>query len=105
MLDPKSDRLEPRTHGASASRAANAAAQGILVDREIKALIASGALRAERGIEADQIQPASIDLRLAFRGAVGRLAPPQRKAASSSMQPITRHASKCSCAIRRAARA
>ena len=37
---------------------------GILPDREIAGLFASGALAAERAPDADQIQPASLDLRL-----------------------------------------
>jgi dCTP deaminase len=43
---------------------------GILPDREIAGLVASGALRPARSLDADQIQPASLDLRLgrtAFR--------------------------------------
>ncbi|WP_028032331.1 2'-deoxycytidine 5'-triphosphate deaminase [Chelativorans sp. J32] len=37
---------------------------GILPDREIAALFESGALAAPRGLDKDQIQPASLDLRL-----------------------------------------
>jgi len=37
---------------------------GILPDREIKGLFDSGALAAPRPLDADQIQPASLDLRL-----------------------------------------
>jgi dCTP deaminase len=37
---------------------------GILPDREIAALFASGGLSAPRPLDADQIQPASLDLRL-----------------------------------------
>jgi dCTP deaminase len=37
---------------------------GILPDREIAALFASGALTSGRALDADQIQPASLDLRL-----------------------------------------
>ncbi len=37
---------------------------GILPDRDIAALFASGALAASRPLDADQVQPASLDLRL-----------------------------------------
>lgn len=37
---------------------------GILSDRDIEGLLASGAVAAEGGVAADQIQPASLDLRL-----------------------------------------
>lgn len=37
---------------------------GILPDREIAALFASGAVTSARNLDADQIQPASLDLRL-----------------------------------------
>jgi dCTP deaminase len=37
---------------------------GILPDREIAALFQSGALKSGRALDADQIQPASLDLRL-----------------------------------------
>ena len=39
-------------------------AAGILADREIGALFDGGALAASRALDADQIQPASLDLRL-----------------------------------------
>ncbi len=39
--------------------------QGVLPDSEIETLIASGALSAQRAFEAGQVQPASLDLRLA----------------------------------------
>jgi dCTP deaminase len=42
-------------------------APGILPDREIAALFADGALKAVRPLDADQIQPASLDLRLGRR--------------------------------------
>jgi dCTP deaminase len=38
--------------------------EGILPDREIAALFAAGALAARRDLDGDQIQPASLDLRL-----------------------------------------
>ena len=37
---------------------------GILPDQDIAALFASGALKSERALDSDQIQPASLDLRL-----------------------------------------
>jgi len=43
---------------------------GILPDRDISALFQSGALKSVRALDADQVQPASLDLRLgdkAFR--------------------------------------
>ena len=40
---------------------------GILPDQDIAALFASGALAAPRPLDADQIQPASLDLRLGAR--------------------------------------
>jgi dCTP deaminase len=40
---------------------------GILPDREISALFKDGALAARRALDADQIQPASLDLRLGDR--------------------------------------
>jgi dCTP deaminase len=39
-------------------------AGGILPDREIQHLFDTGGIRAERALDADQIQPASLDLRL-----------------------------------------
>lgn len=38
--------------------------KGILADRAIEALFASGGLKSEAALDADQIQPASLDLRL-----------------------------------------
>jgi len=38
--------------------------RGVLPDRELKALVADGVISAEQGVVADQIQPASLDLRL-----------------------------------------
>lgn len=43
---------------------------GVLPDRDLRALVASGVIAAPQGMEPDQIQPASLDLRLgdvAFR--------------------------------------
>ena len=37
---------------------------GILADRAIHAMLSSGQLKSEAGLDADQIQPASLDLRL-----------------------------------------
>ncbi len=37
---------------------------GVLPDSELRQLIADGAIRAEGGVSADQVQPASLDLRL-----------------------------------------
>ncbi|RUZ42600.1 2'-deoxycytidine 5'-triphosphate deaminase, partial [Mesorhizobium sp. M7A.F.Ca.US.003.02.1.1] len=37
---------------------------GILPDQDISALLQSGALKSARALDADQIQPASLDLRL-----------------------------------------
>ena len=39
---------------------------GVLADRELAALFESGAISAETELDGDQIQPASLDLRLAF---------------------------------------
>ena len=39
---------------------------GVLPDRELAALFADGAIRSEGALDEDQIQPASLDLRLAF---------------------------------------
>ncbi|MEQ8763345.1 MAG: 2'-deoxycytidine 5'-triphosphate deaminase [Planctomycetota bacterium] len=44
------------------------ASVGILVDRQIEALIESGAIRGRTPLGPDQIQPASLDLRLGARG-------------------------------------
>lgn len=44
--------------------------QGVLPDRELKALLEAGAIRSSQPLDADQVQPASLDLRLgetAFR--------------------------------------
>ncbi|MCM2472703.1 2'-deoxycytidine 5'-triphosphate deaminase [Rhizobium sp. CG5] len=38
--------------------------KGILADRAIEALFASGSLKSEAALDADQVQPASLDLRL-----------------------------------------
>ncbi|MHA1569406.1 MAG: 2'-deoxycytidine 5'-triphosphate deaminase domain-containing protein, partial [Alphaproteobacteria bacterium] len=43
---------------------AGAHSTGVLPDREIETLIATGAITAEGGIDTAQIQPASLDLRL-----------------------------------------
>ncbi len=43
-------------------------ANGLLPGEEIRGLIARGLIEAERGVEADQVQPASLDLRLGARG-------------------------------------
>ncbi len=40
-------------------------APGVLCDRQIEALVTAGQVSADRPLDADQIQPASIDLRLA----------------------------------------
>ncbi|MBL8900909.1 MAG: 2'-deoxycytidine 5'-triphosphate deaminase [Planctomycetes bacterium] len=61
MPEPTTDRSTTRSGAPSGPQA------GILVDREIRALISAGKLRAERPIEDDQLQPASIDLRLGHR--------------------------------------
>jgi len=42
-------------------------ADGILPRQDIEGLIGSGAVSAERAVEADQLQPASLDLRLGTR--------------------------------------
>lgn len=39
---------------------------GVLADRELAALFDSGAIRSDEPLDADQIQPASLDLRLAL---------------------------------------
>jgi outer membrane receptor protein involved in Fe transport len=39
-------------------------APGVMPDSELKAIIASGAILADGGVKPDQIQPASLDLRL-----------------------------------------
>ena len=44
--------------------AANVATPGVLPDRELKDVVASGAIWSEGGLLPDQIQPASLDLRL-----------------------------------------
>ena len=38
---------------------------GVLSDHEIDALVAAGAIRSDLPLEAGQVQPASLDLRLA----------------------------------------
>ena len=48
----------------NAKPAADAATTGILPDRDIARLIAGGRISAEGGVDASQIQPASLDLRL-----------------------------------------
>lgn len=40
--------------------------KGVLPDHELAALFEGGAIRSELALDADQIQPASLDLRLAF---------------------------------------
>ena len=40
------------------------ARQGVLPDRDLKALFEAGAIRSEKALDDDQIQPASLDLRL-----------------------------------------
>ena len=42
-------------------------AAGILSDRAIQALFDGGKLASDRALDADQIQPASLDLRLGTR--------------------------------------
>jgi dCTP deaminase len=42
----------------------SASARGVLPDHAIRALMASGAIAADRPHDADQVQPASLDLRL-----------------------------------------
>ena len=37
---------------------------GVLPDRELKEVVQSGAISAEGGVLSDQLQPASLDLRL-----------------------------------------
>ena len=37
---------------------------GVLPDHEIEALVAEGAIRSDLALEAGQVQPASLDLRL-----------------------------------------
>ena len=37
---------------------------GVLPDRDLSALFEKGAIRTEQALDADQIQPASLDLRL-----------------------------------------
>jgi len=39
---------------------------GVLPDRDLNALFASGAITSKSALDADQVQPASLDLRLAF---------------------------------------
>ena len=40
--------------------------KGVLPDRELAGLFETGAIRSDNALDSDQIQPASIDLRLAF---------------------------------------
>jgi len=57
---------------------------GVLADHQIRAMIASGAIRADLPIEDGQIQPASLDLRLgsvAYRVRASFLAGPNRTVA------------------------
>lgn len=42
------------------------AKQGVLADRELSALFEEGAITSQSALDEDQIQPASLDLRLAF---------------------------------------
>ncbi|MEO1188457.1 MAG: 2'-deoxycytidine 5'-triphosphate deaminase, partial [Pseudomonadota bacterium] len=39
---------------------------GVLADRELSAMFESGALKSHHALDDDQIQPASLDLRLGF---------------------------------------
>ena len=39
---------------------------GVLADRELSELFANGAIKSQGPLDPDQIQPASLDLRLAF---------------------------------------
>ncbi|MCR9195452.1 MAG: 2'-deoxycytidine 5'-triphosphate deaminase, partial [Hyphomonas sp.] len=39
---------------------------GVLSDRELASLFATGAIKAQSELDHDQIQPASLDLRLGF---------------------------------------
>jgi dCTP deaminase len=43
------------------------AVQGILPAQAIEELVARGAIRIARALDADQVQPASLDLRLGYR--------------------------------------
>ena len=45
----------------------NDTAQGILPSQAIEDLVARGAIRIARALDADQVQPASLDLRLGTR--------------------------------------
>ena len=45
-------------------KASDVVAVGVLPDRELKEIVRAGAITAEGGIRDDQVQPASLDLRL-----------------------------------------
>lgn len=66
---------------------------GILPDRDIAELFASGALAADRPLDADQIQPASLDLRLggtAYRVRASFL-PGERNTVASKLERLKLH--------------
>jgi len=66
---------------------------GILPDRDIAALFAAGALAAPRPLDADQIQPASLDLRLgevAYRVRASFL-PGERHSVSEKLERLKLH--------------
>jgi dCTP deaminase len=58
MTEPRPDPASPPETGAPAT------GPGVLPDHAIRGLIAAGALAADTGLLPDQIQPASLDLRL-----------------------------------------
>lgn len=67
MGDRRGGRLPPTARGRHTARALTAPTQspaGILVDTELRALVARGVVRSERPVDPGQIQPASLDLRL-----------------------------------------
>jgi dCTP deaminase len=71
-----------------------AAAQGILPGRAIVALAGKGAISSERPFDADQIQPASLDLRLGARAWRIRASflPSPRATISERLADLTLHA-------------
>ncbi|MEO0606985.1 MAG: 2'-deoxycytidine 5'-triphosphate deaminase [Pseudomonadota bacterium] len=65
---------------------------GVLPDHELAALFEAGAIRAETELDADQIQPASLDMRLAldaYRIRASFLPGPERSVADLLQEPGT----------------
>lgn len=67
--------------------------EGILADRAIHALFAEGALKSEAALDADQVQPASLDLRLGSRALRVRASfmPGRQHTVAEKLERLTLH--------------